>query len=351
MSEVWLIIGAGIAAWLLVTVAVPPLRSFCHRSGYLDRPGARRIHTTPTPRLAGLSFFFAFWIVIVLFGWIWPDRLADVWRHGWPVFAGAVIVVGLGVFDDLRPLPAYAKLVVQIVAFTPLWLSGIGFDRLWIPFVGGIDLGLWSLPVSLIWFLVLVNAVNVIDGVDGLATATSAVVTLTLIGITWILKLEPLTIVAAVLFGALVGFWRYNRPPASVFMGDSGSLFLGYVFAVIALLAPIKRFTALAFFVPLIALLLPLGESALSVVRRTISGKNPIRADVGHLHHVLLSAGWSPGRVVAAYVTVTAIFGAFCIGFHYVNRRILALGLGFFVLLLGVALAIFLHRNRAGRGA
>ena len=350
MPDAWLITGAGIGAWILVTLTVPPLRHFCHRFGLLDRPGARRIHRTPTPRLTGVSFFIAFWCVFLLISSFWPDRVADLRPHAWPILAGAVIILVLGIVDDLRPLPGYAKLTVQIVAYAPLWLSGIGFDRLWIPFIGGIDLGIWSLPVSLLWFLALVNAVNVIDGVDGLATATSGIVALTLIWITWTLNLAPLTIVGAVLFGSLAGFWRYNRPPASVFMGDSGSLSLGYVFAVIALLAPIKRFTALAFFVPLIAMLLPLAESAISVVRRTISGRNPIRADVGHLHHRLLSAGWTPGQVVAAYVIVTGIFGAFCIGFHYVNRRILTVALGFFVLLLGVALAIFLSRSRAGTG-
>lgn len=350
MRDPWLIIGSGIAAWMLVLAIVPPIRTFCHRFGYLDRPGARRIHKTPTPRLTGIAFFLAFWCVVLVAGWLWPAGLADLKQHTLAVYAGALIVVLLGIADDLRPLPGYVKLSAEIVAFVPLWLSGIGFERLWIPFIGGIDLGLLSLPVSLLWFLALVNAVNVIDGVDGLATATSAVVALTLIWITWTLKLYPLTILGAVILGMLAGFWRYNRPPASVFMGDSGALFLGYLFAVIALLAPIKRFTALAFFVPLIAMLLPLGESALSVVRRTISGRNPIRADVGHLHHMLLEAGWSHGRVAGVYAAVTAVFGAFCIGFHYVNRRLLTVALAFFVLLLGGALAIFLNRNRAGEG-
>lgn len=350
MHNMWPIIVSAVAASILVLVSVPPLRTFCHRYGYLDRPGARRIHTTPTPRLTGIAFFGAFWCAVLIIGWTWPERLADLKQHAFPVFAGSLIVALLGIVDDLRPLPGYAKLGAEIVAFVPLWLSGIGFDRLWIPFIGGVDLGFWSLPVSLLWFLALVNAVNVIDGVDGLATATSAVVALTLIWITWTLNLKPLTILSAVILGALAGFWRYNRPPASVFMGDTGALFLGYLFAVIALLAPIKRFTALTFFVPLIAMLLPLGESALSVVRRTISGRNPIRADVGHLHHMLLAAGWNPDRVVAAYAAVTAVFGAFCIGFHYVNRRLLTVALAFFVLLLGGALAIFLNRNRAEGG-
>ena len=99
---------------------------------------------------------------------------------------------------------------------------------------------------------------------------------------------------AAALLGGLVIFWRYNKPPAKIFMGDSGSLSLGYFFAMVALFAPIKRFTALAFFVPILALLLPLLEAALSFGRRSLSGANPLRGDVGHLHHQLIAAGWSP---------------------------------------------------------
>ena len=350
MHDAWLIAGAGAVGWTLVTATVRPLARFCHRFNLLDLPGPRRIHRAPTPRLTGLALFIGFWSTLLLLGTLYPGRIADLLPHQLAIFLGAVIILGLGIADDVRPLPGYVKLAGQIVAFTPLWVSGIGFSRLWIPFIGGIDLGVMSLPVTMLWFLVLVNAVNVIDGVDGLATTTTGIAALTLIWVTWTLGLAPLAIVSAALVGALAGFWRFNRPPASVFMGDSGALSLGYIFAVIALMAPIKRFTALAFFVPLIAMLLPLAESTLSVIRRTISGKNPIRADVGHLHHMLLAAGWTQGQVVAAYAIVTTVFGAFCIGFHYVNRRVLTVVLGFFMLLLGVALAIFLSRARAGKG-
>lgn len=333
-----------------MTVTVPPIASLCHRSGLLDRPGPRKIHSIPTPRLTGISLFIAVWGTILAVGILFPRHVAELRHQFPPILAGSIIVLALGVFDDIRSLRGPLKLAGQVLAGVPLWIAGIGFDRLWIPFVGGTDLGVLSLPVSMLWFLALVNAVNIIDGVDGLATATSGIATLSLIWVTWTLNLTPLTVVAAGVFGALVGFWRFNRPPASVFMGDSGALSLGYFIAVIALLAPIKRFTALAFFVPLIAMMLPLTESVMSFVRRSMTGVNPMRADVGHAHHMLLDIGWSPRQVVAAYAIVSGVFGAFCVAFRYYNRRILALALGFFVLSLGIALGIILARNRAGRG-
>jgi UDP-GlcNAc:undecaprenyl-phosphate GlcNAc-1-phosphate transferase len=342
--------GMAVAGWLLVTGIVPPMAWFCRRFGLLDSPGPRKIHKTPTPRLTGISLFAATWGTIFLAAVLFPARMAEFRPYAAPIFTGAVAILALGVVDDLRPLGAWVKLGVQMVASVPLWMAGIGFRQLWIPFVGGVDLGIWALPVTMIWFLVFVNAVNIIDGIDGLATATSGVATLTLIWITWNLGLASLEIVAAGLFGALVGFWRFNRPPAAVFMGDCGSLSLGYIFAVIALLAPIKRFTALAFFVPLIAMLVPLAEQAISIVRRLISGASPIKADAGHLHHMLLAAGWTPPQVVAAYAIVTAAFGGFCVAFRFGNRRFLAATLGFFVLLLGVLLGIICSRRRAGRG-
>jgi UDP-GlcNAc:undecaprenyl-phosphate GlcNAc-1-phosphate transferase len=348
MTRLFVLIVTAVVAGIVLSLIVPPLATVCRKRGWLDQPGPRKIHATPTPRLTGISFFIAVWVSILLIGVLFPDSLMDLRPQFVPVLAGSFLILVLGIIDDLHSLPGLWKLTGQIVAGMPLWLSGIGFGQLWIPFVGGTDLGMWALPVSILWFLILVNAVNIIDGVDGLATATAGVATLTLIWITYTLHIFPLAVVAAALFGALAGFWRYNRPPAKVFMGDSGSLTLGYFFAVIALLAPIKRFTALAFFVPLIAMLLPLGESAWSVVRRSAAGVNPMRGDAEHVHHVLLSNGWSPRQVVATYAVVSAIFGLFCVAFHYFNRKIVAVALGFFVLLLGIGLGIISARKNAG---
>lgn len=349
MNDGLLLLGAMACGWLLVTAATPPLARMCRRFGWLDQPSPRKIHRTPTPRLTGISLFLGIWGTLAIFAWVTPGHMREFATNALPVVAGAVCVLVLGIIDDLHPLRGWWKLVGEIASGIPLWLAGLGFERLWIPFVGGVDLGWLAFPVTLFWYLSLLNAVNIIDGSDGLAVATTGVATLPVLWIAWRLGLHPIWLGAASLVGAALGFWRYNRPPARVFMGDSGALSLGYFFAVVALIAPIKRFTALAFFVPLIALFLPLVESAISFIRRLTSGKSPVRADASHLHHLLLRAGLSPRQLILVYTLVTAVFGAMCVAFYYGNRRILAPILGFFVLLLGGGLGMFLSRRLAGK--
>ena len=349
MSDWLLLLGALACGWLLVTLATPPLADLCRRRGWLDHPSPRKIHHTPTPRLTGIALFIGIWGTLAIFVWLSPTHMREFSANALPIAVGALCVLILGIVDDLHPLRGWWKLAGEIASMIPLWLAGYAFDRLWIPFIGGVDLGWLSLPVTLFWYLSLLNAVNIIDGSDGLAVSTTAVATLPVLWIAWRLGLHPIWIGAAGLVGALVGFWRFNRPPAKVFMGDSGALTLGYFFAVVALIAPIKRFTALAFFVPLIALFLPLVESGISFGRRLISGRSPVSADASHLHHLLLRAGLGPYQLILAYALVTAVFGAMCVAFYYGNRRILAPVLAFFVLLLAGGLGMFLSRRLAGK--
>jgi UDP-GlcNAc:undecaprenyl-phosphate GlcNAc-1-phosphate transferase len=306
-------------------------------------PGERKTHRVPTPRLTGVTLFVAIWCPLLILTAVFPQWLAEFRGHATPLLAGAGAILLLGVYDDLRSLPGSVKLAAQVLVGSFLYFSGIGFARLWIPFVGGIELELLSYPVTLLWFLILVNAVNIIDGLDGLAVGTTFVATLTLLWVSETLALRPIWVGAAGLAGGLAAFWRYNRPPAKVFMGDSGSLSLGYFFAVVALLAPIKRFTVVAFFIPIFALFLPLAESAFSIGRRFLTGTSPLRADYGHLHHRLRRAGWTDRAIVRAYVFVTAGFGLFSVLLRYGNHRLVAAGMGIFVLAIVVALGIILR--------
>ncbi|GAB4328851.1 MAG: MraY family glycosyltransferase [Candidatus Zixiibacteriota bacterium] len=346
-----LLAGTILTGWVIVTVLVPPIARVCRQRGWLDLPSQRKIHQTPTPRLTGVALFLAIWGTVAVAAIVDPDRMREFTIHALPVGLSALLVLVVGIIDDFRPFGGWPKLGAELLTGIPLWEAGIGFERMWVPFVGGVDLGVWSLPVSILWYLMLLNAINIIDGVDGLAVATTTVATVTLIWIAWSLNLAPIWIASAGLVGGLVAFWRHNRPPAKVFMGDSGSLSLGYFFAVIALLAPIKRFTALAFFVPLIALWLPLTESVFSILRRTASGRSPMTADASHLHHLLLRAGLTPNQLIVAYALVTAFFGGMCVAFRYGNRRVLTVILAFFVLLGGWGLAMFLSRRLSRRDA
>ncbi|MBI3873247.1 MAG: undecaprenyl/decaprenyl-phosphate alpha-N-acetylglucosaminyl 1-phosphate transferase [candidate division Zixibacteria bacterium] len=350
MTDLAVLAGAAASGWVITRFLVPPLAALCRRRGWLDQPGPRKSHLRPTPRLTGVALFAAIWVTLVLCALFLPRWIGEFASHATVTLAGALLMLALGVVDDLRPLSGLAKLIGQASIGSLLFAGGIGFDRLWVPFVGGIELGILSWPVTLVWFLVLVNAVNIIDGMDGLAVSTTAVATLPLIWVSWTLHLPAIWIGAAALCGGLIAFWKYNRPPATVFMGDSGSLTLGYFLAIVALLAPIKRFTALAFFVPILALLLPLAESAFAFGRRSWARTNPLGADSGHLHHRLLDAGWSQGRILIAYNGFALALGAFCVGFRYGNRRLLAILLGIFVLSIILGLGIIL-RQRVGSGS
>ncbi|MEW5873649.1 MAG: MraY family glycosyltransferase [Candidatus Zixiibacteriota bacterium] len=345
------VVTAIVTAWVIVTLLVPPISRICHVAGWLDKPGPRKVHARPTPRLGGVAVFAGLWGALAITALVFPASMQEFDGHTAPIFLSALLILGVGIWDDIRPLSGFIKLGAQVVAGMPLWFGGIGFTQLWIPFWGAVELGWLALPVSAFWFLILVNAVNMIDGVDGLATATTGVAAVTLIWLSWTLHLSPILAASGALLGALIGFWRYNGSPASIFLGDSGSLTLGHFFAVVALLAPIKRLTALAYFLPLLALMLPLAESALSVFRRSVAGIHPFQGDLGHVHHLLLKRGWSENQVVAAYSITSAVFGLFCVGYRYFNRRWLTLGLAFFVLLLGVTLAIILRSNVPGPDA
>ncbi len=346
MNELSILLGVILLGALTAQLTLPPIASLCHKHDWLDHPRAGKIHSRPTPRLTGVTIYLAIWLPLLAASILLPDAMREFNAHAVVFWIGGLAILVLGVIDDLHPLTSVPKLAVQIAVGSLLYWAGIGFDRLWIPFVGGFPLGLFAWPVTLLWFLILVNAVNIIDGIDGLAASTAAVGCISLIWVSWDIQLPPVWIGAAALLGGLIIFLRYNRPPAEVFMGDSGSLSIGYFFAMVALFAPIKRFTALAFFVPILALMLPLLESAFSIGRRSLARSNPFRGDTGHLHNQLQRAGLTDFQILLIYNGIAAIVGVFCVGFRFANRRILAILLGIFVLSVLVGLGIILRRRK-----
>lgn len=346
MNELAVLIGVVLLGALATQLSLPPIAAMCHKQGWLDRPRVGKIHSRPTPRLTGISIYLAIWIPLLAASLFIPEAMREFNAHASVFWIGGLAIVLLGVVDDVHPLTSIPKLAVQIAVGSMLYWAGIGFDRLWIPFVGGFPLGFFAWPVTLLWFLIVVNAVNIIDGLDGLAASTTAIGCISLIWVSWDVNLPPVWIGAGALLGGLLIFLRYNRPPAKVFMGDSGSLSMGYFFAMVALFAPIKRFTALAFFVPILALLLPLLESVFSISRRSLARSNPFRGDTGHLHNQLQRAGMSDRQILLIYNGVAIVVGVFCIGFRFVNRRILATLLGIFVLSVLLGLGIILRRRK-----
>ncbi len=346
MSDFGLLILSALLGAAVTQLTIPPLAKLCWQRGWLDQPRVGKIHLKPTPRLTGTAIYLSIWIPLLVASLYVPELMREFNEHALVLWAGGIAILAIGMIDDLHPLTSLPKLTVEIIVGTMLYWSGIGFDRIWIPFVGGMSLGPLAWPVTLLWFIVVVNAVNIIDGLDGLAASTTAIGAISLIWVSWEIRLPPVWLGAGALLGGLLIFLRYNWPPAKVFMGDSGSLSIGYFFAMVALFAPIKRFTALAFFVPILALLLPVLESIFSIGRRSIRGANPLRGDTGHLHNQLLRAGITQKKVLLIYNFVAVAVGGFCIAFRHGNRRILILALGIFVLSVLGGLGIILRRRK-----
>jgi UDP-GlcNAc:undecaprenyl-phosphate GlcNAc-1-phosphate transferase len=254
------------------------------------------------------------------------------------VFLGALIILLVGLSDDLSPLPAWAKLLAQIAAGLTLYIGGLNVELLSTPY-GSVDVGWLSVIITVGWVVVLTNAINLIDGLDGLAGGVSLIsaVVMGIIGQLYRVG-EPLLFICAMI-GFLLPFLHYNRYPARIFLGDSGSLQIGFYFAVVSLVFPIKSFTFTALYVPLLALGVPVLETISSIMRRAISGKNLMQADRRHLFHYLALAGLSNRQTILVFYSLAIVFGIFALAMFVWDRKIV---LGLLVVFMVVIFLLFL---------
>ncbi len=278
-------------------LATPLARRLAIRLGILDRPEARKIHREAMPLLGGLAVAAGF-----AAGCLLAAALAG--SHGAPdtpmlgLAVGALLMVGLGVYDDARGADARLKLSVQAVAALVVIASGSRIGILTNPFGGTWDLGVLSVPVTLLWIIGITNAMNLIDGLDGLAAGIGAIVAATLF-VAWMPDSTSFVPLAAIaLAGAATGFLRWNFPPARIFLGDTGSLLLGFVIAVLGMQGSLKGTTALALVVPIIALGIPVADTALAILRRGRERRHLFQADREHLHHRLVRIGLTQRQAV-----------------------------------------------------
>ena len=283
MAE-WLQAGlGGLAACLLVVALTPWAIRLAPCIGALDVPrDRRRMHTRVMPRTGGIALFVAFAVCTVLVDAPRAQLLALLW--------GATLLVVLGVLDDVYRLSAPLKLIVQLLVATVVLGNGGGWPHL---MLGAVDLtpGVWRLPVGVLWLLLLVNAHNMIDGLDGLAAGISALEAGALAFVFALQGNVPMLTMSLILAGCCVGYLPYNRHPAQVFMGDTGSQFLGLALGVLSLHVDLYACGSLGVLVPLLIFALPLSDLIFAVVRRTLRGQSPFHADRGHWHHRLIDVG------------------------------------------------------------
>ena len=298
-----------LSAMTLVIVITPLAIRLAWRLGAIAQPGPRHVHQEPVPRLGGLAIAVAvlvtLWLAFLLPG---PARLLP--PHPLLGFTLASLpILLLGIIDDVRGVSALAKLGVQVCAALVLVSFGYGVPLLTHPLGGEITTAWLDVPLTVFWVVMVTNAINLIDGLDGLASGVVLIAAMTL---WWVGRSHSdfyVMFLAAPLAGATFGFLRWNFPRARVFMGDTGSQFLGLALAAASLLENRKGTATVTLLFPLVALGLPIADSVLAFARRLFRNENVFRADSQHIHHRLLHLGLSPRGAVLALWTLSAGLG------------------------------------------
>jgi len=329
-----------VVALVCTSIVVIPARWLAFRLGAVAEPGERRIHNQPTARLGGLAMYLGFGLAAALFS-------TNSKTLG--LLLSAAVITTLMVFDDMHGVRAVYKLVFQIAAS----LLAIVVFQIYISSVNlpgdhlvNLALGL-SIPLTLVWFVGLQNTINLIDGVDGLAAGVVAIVAATLLLAAINRNQTDIVILSGALIGACIGFLFFNWHPARVFMGDSGSNFLGFTLAALSVLSVAKGAVVFALIVPVLALAIPIFDTVWAILRRRMRGRSIAAPDTGHLHHRLLDFGLSPRETVLVFYFGTAIFAA--LGLAVYGHRKVLLG-AILLMLLGIVIIMVRRFQRISRG-
>ena len=306
-----------LALWarLLLAVAVafaisflmtPPVKRFAEAVGAIDIPkDERRVHKIPIPRMGGLAIYLG-WVLTTLLFCEMNMQMAGL-------LLGSVIIVVMGAIDDIVSLSPWVKLGGQIAAALVAIRFGVVFDTIsnFNPLSDNnfIQVGWLSVPLTVFWIIACTNAVNLIDGLDGLAVGVSTISSVTMLVVALFVSEPGVTVILAALTGACIGFMPYNLNPAKIFMGDVGSQLLGFVLSCVSIMGLFKFHAIITFLVPFMALALPLANTTFAFFRRILHGQSPFHADKGHFHHRLLAMGMNQKQVVALLYAVSAVLG------------------------------------------
>jgi UDP-GlcNAc:undecaprenyl-phosphate/decaprenyl-phosphate GlcNAc-1-phosphate transferase len=305
------------------TILTPLVRRLARRKGLLDHAlSSRKIHGQPVPRLGGIAIVLAFYTPLVgllLFQSGVGQMFLAERNHVIGLFVGGFLIALLGIYDDLRGAGAGRKFLVQFSVAGLMYALGYRIDALANPFGEALQLGWASLPFTLFWIVGVINALNLIDGLDGLAGGVALVAVLT----TFLISLQrahPLMMLfSSALAGAILGFLFYNFNPATIFMGDTGSMFLGFVLSTSAIQTGQKSSTAVAVLIPGIALGLPIMDTLLAMGRRALRGQPMFQADKEHIHHRLLARGLTHRQAVFVLYGFCVLLGAVALILTYAN--------------------------------
>ena len=296
---------AVLCAGLIAFTMTPPVRVLAFRIGAVDIPlDQRRMHKKPIPRIGGLAIFFGFTASTMIF--------CNPTKELFAIWLGGFVLVALGIFDDVFRLPAMLKFVVQIGAAVIAVVNGVVIDHI---SIGGnyVMFGVWRIPITILWIVGLTNAINLIDGLDGLACGVSAISSASLFCVVLLNGDLHLAMITAILTASCIGFMPLNKNPAKIFMGDTGALFLGFTLAVMSVQGVFKLHTVISFLVPLSIFALPLLDTTVAIIRRVAHGKSPFSPD--HLHHKLVDMGFTQKNAVRILYAICALLGLVAVVF------------------------------------
>lgn len=314
-------------------VSTPLARKIALRFNICASPNNRTVHKKPIPKLGGLSIFLAFAIGLIAHSYLTND-----YKTLAALLVGGGFVLCVGLLDDIFHLSCYRKLIGQTIAAIVAVYFGFSINSFYLPAGLSIELGYWGGALSVLWIVSITNAVNLLDGLDGLAAGFTIVVALFILFAAVIFHNFEIAAIALILVAASVGFLKYNFSPAKIFMGDMGSLFLGFVLACLSL----KTFTLLDSGTHLSALLvlflIPLADTLLAILRRMVSGQSPFTADKKHIHHRLLGLGLSQTGAVLIVYSATFICGVLSLVLYVAGIRLALIILGGILLLTMMAL-------------
>ena len=327
---------------ILSILLTPFVRLLAYKIGAVDRPNERRINKKTMPTAGGLSIFISFSVAVL---WEFRDTL-DMNRI-LPMLLGAFIIVITGLIDDIVGLSPLQKVAGEILAAVEIYFfAGIGFNTFSIPFIGSFDLGWFSLPMTILWILAITNAVNLIDGLDGLAAGVS-IIALVTIGLTSYFFLPGNGVILAImifsLVAAIIGFFPYNFYPAAIYLGDTGALFLGFMIAIFSLQG-LKNATFISVLTPMFILGVPITDTVFAMIRRHLK-KQPMFStpDKMHLHHRLLSLGFTHRGAVLTIYALALVFSLIALLMNYASTSATVLlvistvlGIELFIELIGL---------------
>lgn len=294
-------------AFAISLAATPLVKNVAYQIGAVDVPkDERRVHKHPIPRLGGLAIFYGFLISLLCYA-----NPIDEQTRG--IIIGSLVIVGVSIIDDVKQLRALIKLAAQILAALIAVFHNIRINAISVPtfFVesGVLQLGYLTVPITVIWIVAITNAVNLIDGLDGLAVGVSSIASFSLFFIAILGGEQNVAIISAALAGGCLGFLPYNFNPAKIFMGDTGSQFLGYMLSVICIQGLFKGYAIISFIVPFLILALPIFDTVFAIIRRAWNHQPIMGADRGHLHHRLLDNGFTQKETVAILYVIATVMG------------------------------------------